>query len=375
MAILTKAQQVEQYLRSAIQSGRWAARERLPGEFDMVEELGVSRPTLREALNSLAKDGVIVRKSGSGTFVADEVKIGTIAILATAEGLTSPLGLWYRTLLEEARKCIEYAGYRAVLAAGYGDAKEDLISSLHVLDQPNIKDVVGVLALMDMEPLEGFLQAQGIHSVMMDGQVPTGRYCVLEDYPRLVEQGCGMLEARGYDEFAFMAFDYTDSPKSKLAERVLEEGTRLTKEALGFDDDRLVWVPWTPNSENAYGVFKEWWSRPQRPNAVFFADDMLCDVATRAIMELGIEVPNELAILTLANVGRHFHFPMNLTGIGFDPTTVASTAWEMLSKLISGEPVDEPIVYIPPVVRKGQSLGERRDQHLANQEMELSQAL
>ena len=58
-------------LRSRINDGFYAVGVRLPSEPDLAVELGVSRPTLREALRVLARDGWLVRRHGSGTFVAD----------------------------------------------------------------------------------------------------------------------------------------------------------------------------------------------------------------------------------------------------------------------------------------------------------------
>lgn len=45
---------------------------RLPSENDLASELGISRPTLREALMELQTQGVIERRRGVGTFVAEE---------------------------------------------------------------------------------------------------------------------------------------------------------------------------------------------------------------------------------------------------------------------------------------------------------------
>jgi GntR family transcriptional regulator len=54
------------YLLGLIQDGTYQPGEQLPSE----KELGISRPTLREALNSLEQDGLVIRKHGVGTFVA-----------------------------------------------------------------------------------------------------------------------------------------------------------------------------------------------------------------------------------------------------------------------------------------------------------------
>jgi GntR family transcriptional regulator len=56
----------------AIQSGVFKHGTQLPPEKDLMTMLGVSRTTLREALSSLEELGLIVRRRGLGTFVAEQ---------------------------------------------------------------------------------------------------------------------------------------------------------------------------------------------------------------------------------------------------------------------------------------------------------------
>ena len=45
--------------------------ERLPSERELSERMGVSRPSLREALSDLQERGLLASKAGAGVFVAD----------------------------------------------------------------------------------------------------------------------------------------------------------------------------------------------------------------------------------------------------------------------------------------------------------------
>ena len=59
--------QIEQMvLRGILRPG-----ERLPSERDLADKLGVSRPSLRDAIADLAERGLLVSRAGSGVFVAE----------------------------------------------------------------------------------------------------------------------------------------------------------------------------------------------------------------------------------------------------------------------------------------------------------------
>lgn len=63
--------QVEQQLREAILAGHFSPGDKLPPETQLAEQLGVSRPTVREALGSLVTAGLIRKVPGvaGGSFV------------------------------------------------------------------------------------------------------------------------------------------------------------------------------------------------------------------------------------------------------------------------------------------------------------------
>ena len=73
----------EQSLVKAILDGTFAVGTTLPGERVLAVELGVTRPTLREAIQRLARDGWLTVQHGKPTLVNDYWRDGGLNVLST----------------------------------------------------------------------------------------------------------------------------------------------------------------------------------------------------------------------------------------------------------------------------------------------------
>lgn len=62
--------QIKEAIRSKIIDGTYVAHQRLPSESEMISAFGVSRITVRQAMNDLQKEGLLFKVHGKGTFVA-----------------------------------------------------------------------------------------------------------------------------------------------------------------------------------------------------------------------------------------------------------------------------------------------------------------
>lgn len=62
--------QAEALLRKMISDPTYSDGELLPNEVDLAKQLAISRTTLRQALNKLVYEGLLIRKKGIGTKVA-----------------------------------------------------------------------------------------------------------------------------------------------------------------------------------------------------------------------------------------------------------------------------------------------------------------
>ena len=60
--------QIEEQLREVIKNEKFQNGKKLPNEMDLSKQLGISRNTLRQSINKLVSEGLIIRKKGVGTF-------------------------------------------------------------------------------------------------------------------------------------------------------------------------------------------------------------------------------------------------------------------------------------------------------------------
>lgn len=75
------SEQIEEKIVRSILIGKYAVGATLPLEREFSEQLNVGRPTLREALQRLERDGWITVKKGSPTKINDYMKDGNLNII------------------------------------------------------------------------------------------------------------------------------------------------------------------------------------------------------------------------------------------------------------------------------------------------------
>jgi len=66
---MSKYEEISQDIRQAILSGKYSPNEQLPLEKEMCSSYGVSRITIKKAVDELVIQGLIIKRRGSGTFV------------------------------------------------------------------------------------------------------------------------------------------------------------------------------------------------------------------------------------------------------------------------------------------------------------------
>lgn len=66
--------QLASKLAEDIRAGKWHAGEALPPERQLCEKLQISRVTLRQAVDALVEQGLVIRRQGAGTFITSQIQ-------------------------------------------------------------------------------------------------------------------------------------------------------------------------------------------------------------------------------------------------------------------------------------------------------------
>lgn len=193
--------QIAEQIRTSILAGEFAPGDKLPPERELAEMFGVSRPSVREALNVLASSGLVMSYQGGGTVVKSLVDS------SSANPLSELIRLQKDRALDviEVRKCMEswtswYAAERALpddirrmedIIAGMKQnlilkqPSEDLDANLHIIIARATHNVVW-LHLM-----------QNLFDAMKEFQQSVWRavYLTIEDHQLLFEHHNTIVQA------------------------------------------------------------------------------------------------------------------------------------------------------------------------------------
>jgi GntR family transcriptional regulator len=194
----------ETALRERLAPGRARQGDRLPPEKELAEALGVSRGTLRLALERLESNGEIVRRQGSGTFVG-RVALGAafsegLELLESYASLARRQGkrLSVRNLqVEQART----PGYVAEALGMPRGARAPLIQRTLLADgtvAAHMRDIVH--PDIELPPPEEVRSAIASGKMVLDILVERGvpiAFARTQVRPRLVEPGSRLGEAIG----------------------------------------------------------------------------------------------------------------------------------------------------------------------------------
>ncbi len=194
----TIVDQIVEAMIHSVATGRFPIGTKLPSEYELMEELGVSRNSLREAVKTLVSMGILEIKRGDGTYVCsqmnpsalDTLVYGMIFDLSTSRELvelretfdqvivrmaiakaTEPDIERLQLNINEFRQCIRLRDYKGAARLDY----EFHTKLIEIMDNVFLRRIIrGVYQLFvhsiekNIETEENFALADQYHQAMLD---------------------------------------------------------------------------------------------------------------------------------------------------------------------------------------------------------------
>jgi len=319
----TTHQDVAQAITDRIRRGQLAASDKLPTFEDIKREFGVAANTVDRAMALLEEEGLIVRRRGSGTYVAEKpaktrpLRVGLIGATDVPES-----DYWMRFL----------AGVHSAVVR---NRAEVLIP--RDLDHLNWAEYDGLLVHGDWMPEVMLARPASLPVVAADGFMP-GIFSVTRN-----DFEAGFLAAQHLMDLGHRSIGYMgwlDSAAGIL--RQAGYRTALAQAGLPFEAD-LQWA--FQHVENTcleeFGALNlELWIQSGLLSlgctALIVQNDFLAMGVIRALKAHGISVPGQVSVVGFDNERTAAEFIPAITSVGTDMFRIGSYATESLLKLISG---------------------------------------
>jgi GntR family transcriptional repressor for pyruvate dehydrogenase complex len=227
-------EQVLQQLRRLIGEGDLRLGDRLPGERELADRLGVSRGTVREAVQFLHALGLVEIRHGSGTFVRRAP--------SDREGLRDEWRRWTRSHSETIRNLLEVRmgleSFAAELAAERpsGSGLETMSAALEQMEEGARANDVAALVRSDVLFHRGLCEAAGNPALAELAEELGGRLlrerAATWDLPGRPQRSLGQhreiyeaLRRRDSIRARRAVLDHLKSVKEDVQARLLSEGS------------------------------------------------------------------------------------------------------------------------------------------------------
>lgn len=331
-----KGKDIKARLEKDIMSGVYTKAGRLPGEFKLAASFGVSRMTLRAALDDLRRQGLIEKRNGAGSFLTKRAfrRSGTI-------GLVIPdyedFG-FFSEIRKEVERHASRFGYHVALVFTHERGLEAIIRDIRrkarelavdraegVIFRPFIAER---LASANNEIVSVFRHAD-VPVVLIDSDItqpPQRSDC---DLVAVNNVGAGRqiaahLHERGYGRVAFLMESRNPLSNANWGNRLFGLAGEF---ALIGSRESVRQLDFAPTDDEALATLMR--SR-NRPDAIVCGNDEHAALLIETLVRIGRRVPDDVAVVGFDDINIARTTTPPLTTISQPVKKLASTAFKTL---------------------------------------------
>ena len=338
-----KYQQLAEILKSEITHILRQGGDKLPTEAELSQRYHMSRQTVRHALQILEDDGLIHRRQGSGSYITEQVKDPSVRQIAV---ITSFLDDYiFPSVLHNAQSIFSQEGYSTLVYATENrvSTEREILTRL-LNENPSAILVEGSKTALPTPNADLYLKLReiGIPVLFLHGI-----YSNLQGFPSMLDdnynggyQLCRYLIERGHSKIAgIFKSDDIQGPQRYhgVVNAIRDEDLPIPDQSFYWYDteDRLAML-----EKNDLQVV-DYFIRNRLPGstAVVCYNDEIANLLIRRLLENGIQVPKDVAVVSFDNSFYSSLSSCRITSLSHGEHNVGRVAAEALIQLFEGKEV------------------------------------
>lgn len=340
-------------LRHKILTGVFRPNDRLPGEWEIAEELEISRTTIQKAWQGAEEENLIYRVHGKGTFVADQQQVSTSVRLPVGLVIPDFRSAFAAHLVHGVERVFRRKGYRVQVAGSeYSIAEEDRV--LHRMQKDGIAGYIVWAVQSDNH--ERFLSqlSESVPTVLLDRPVAQLHLpCVSSNNYVGGMQAMNHLIGLGHRKIAFLARPHLHLVSVADRYRAYRDALFSIGETpaepilIGNEQELSSYNAYLTNDDSSLQPLIERLQQPDRPTAIFAVNDWMALRILRATASIGLRVPDDVSLVGFDNLEVTQLLTPPLTTIAQNTELLGAEAARRLLDLIDGEMMHEVMTLVP----------------------------
>jgi LacI family transcriptional regulator len=235
--------------------------------------------------------------------------------------------------------------------------KVETVKVYHTDSQPDaslLQGASGIIAIGRHDESEiAWLKRHNRNLVFADFSPPTDEFdCVESDLMLAMRKLLQSLTEAGYRRIAFAGWvDVYDGVPSAQPERRCRAYMQWAEEA-GVFDERIC-LTGNKTEESGYTLTRQILSQSDRPDALVTANDSMAIGAYRAIHELGLSIPDDIAVASFNDISVAQFLNPPLTTVHLPAQEIGETAVELLLEQAGGRELRRRLTLATSVLWRG----------------------
>lgn len=364
-----KYERLRNHIVECLQSGQLSPGDPLPPEQKIVEVLGIARSTVRQALATLEREGLVRRVHGKGSFIEENARqklqrgADLLALVVPEVGRG-----FYPSLQSGFEKSASQSGSQIIVADTRNSADCQANIILQLMDK-NVGGLAVVPPTLESVAASQFrvLQKQGIPVVFCHRKVEgvTAPLITFDAAKAGRLAGQHLVEKNNHRQVAFVAShrgEFAEESEAALRGILEKNGSELPESLVFYGEWTVSTFDFQKHAHRVEQALRDMLDSGSPPTAIYCSFDTEAELVYLTLNRLGLSVPKDISVVGFGGSQRDRPLLRQLTSITVNEEGIGDKAAAFLHEMRSGKRDIEnnEVVSMPLAISAGHTLAKRR---------------